>query len=137
MTSTDPACCLPTEVFLRVLEHLDVRALLQASLVSSTWNTLCADNDLWRALYRGHYGPVSILPPALSSTTCFRTRYACQFAHSSSAPTTPVVVVVVGALQSITEALKRAPAHHVILVQPDRVYSEVWWWGVGWRMVIV
>lgn len=43
---------LPQEVFLRVLNFLDVKSLVKASVVCRGWNIVSNDSKLWRRLYK-------------------------------------------------------------------------------------
>ncbi|KZT04976.1 WD40 repeat-like protein [Laetiporus sulphureus 93-53] len=51
ITGTDIVGHLPTELALHVLSFLDLSAVLASLQVSRTWNRLCRDNAVWRALF--------------------------------------------------------------------------------------
>ncbi|KAF7726541.1 hypothetical protein EC973_008672 [Apophysomyces ossiformis] len=55
---------LPLELSLHVLSFIDdPRTLANASRVSTTWNALVKDEELWKELYQKHHGPLLELRP--------------------------------------------------------------------------
>ncbi|KAK4990626.1 hypothetical protein LTR66_006750 [Elasticomyces elasticus] len=50
-TGLDPATSLPRELFLQMLNYLDVKSLLQGSAVSKSWRHASLDPLIWESIY--------------------------------------------------------------------------------------
>jgi F-box and WD-40 domain protein 1/11 len=60
---TDPTSALPNELFLQILEDLEVNDLEHAELVSHQWRALVASSAVWRAAFMKAYGRPPNCPP--------------------------------------------------------------------------
>lgn len=64
----DPAKCLPSELMVHVLGHLDSKSAINSTLVNKQWNELANGNTVWREIYlnKEHWGLADDLPPGVS-----------------------------------------------------------------------
>lgn len=47
--------CLPSEIFIQILAHLDHKSLVRAEQVSRDWNRQAASSHTWREVYHREY----------------------------------------------------------------------------------